>query len=60
MGNEAETLRMVKAEIEQCIDDLGKVLLPGSHFVYLPQHQLARYGAIRGSHYAVAPPGRYS
>ena len=27
MGNEAETLRRVKAEIEQCIDDLGKGLL---------------------------------
>ena len=57
MGNETETLRRVKAEIEQCIDDLGKGLLPGPHFLYLPQHQLARYGAIRGSHYAVAPAG---
>ena len=57
MGNEAETLRRVRAEIEQCIDDLGKGLLPGSHFLYLPQHQLARYGAIRGSHYAVASAG---
>ena len=54
---ETETLPRVKTEIEQCIDDLGKVLLPGSHFLYLPQHQLARYGAIRGSHYAVASAG---
>ena len=50
-------MRRVKAEIEQCIDDLGKGLLPGPHFLYLPQHQLARYGAIRSSHYAVAPAG---
>ena len=57
MGNRTETLPRVKTEIEQCIDDLGKVLLPGSHFLYLPQHQLARYGAIRGSHYAVASAG---
>ena len=27
MGNQAETLRRVKAEIGQCIDDLGKGLL---------------------------------
>ena len=41
-----ETLRRVKAEIEQCIDDLGKGLLPGSHFLYLPQHPAS---SLRGN-----------
>ena len=43
---------------QDCPRDMGPTeLLPGSHFLYLPQHQLARYGAIKGSHYAVAPAG---
>ena len=43
---------------QDCPRDMGPTeLLPGSHFLYLRQREMARYGGIRGSYHAVAPAG---
>ena len=43
---------------QDCPRDLGPTeLLPGSHFLSLRQHEMARYGGIKGSYHAVAPAG---
>jgi hypothetical protein len=43
---------------EACTREMGPTeLLPGSHFLFALQNHMAHYGAIRGSHHAVAPAG---
>ena len=41
-----------------CTMEMGPTeILPGSHFIFSPSSRMGHYGRIRGSHYAVCPPG---